>query len=155
MDQRKVDVQNIGSTDVMVTMGSTEPLHLDLPTKISVVSKGGQKVLFMASDGGCGRMHVWTQDRSWVWCGIVPLSSRDDENNTQLIIDPDRQKVTYGVMDLPECPDLQRPSRDADVLREHFRYTNEISSDGLDLTKVILICVVAITIYGIWKWLFC
>lgn len=141
---RKVKIHNIGSINVLVTMGQTDPSHIEIPTDATEVLKAQGQISFSFSfAGGCAKMYVWTTGKNLLWCGVVPLSG---DAEIPLILNPDIKKVVYSGIDLPQCPETMGPRR------EHFTGEQQ-HKDGIDFVKVIMIIAVAIVIYGLYQWL--
>jgi hypothetical protein len=145
--QKKVKIHNIGSTDVIVTMGQTDPAHIEIPTNINGVLKSSSYILIdIKFAGGCAKMYVWSTGKKLLWCGIVPLTS---DTEIPLILNSDTLKVIYSGLELPECHETQRKP----PLIERFGDSSAEPRDGIDFFKVIMIVVAIVIIYGLYRYL--
>lgn len=149
--QKKVKIHNIGSFDVMVTIGQSDPSHIELPDETIVLKRGEYILIDTSSIAGCAKMYIWTLSKNLLWCGIVPIT---EDAEIPIIFDPDSKKVTYSGLVVPASPEVnekiifKRP-----VLRENFGEVRPEPQDGIDFVKVICILAVFIAIYAIYKWL--
>jgi len=130
-------------TDVIVTAGSIDPHHIELPRDSNVpLLRSSQSSLTVS--GGCIKLYVWGMDLHLLWCGIVPT----DTSHSPIIIDPDTKRVEYLEMLIPECQEIL-PPRIGPPLRENF------GSPPPDTTflKVIITLLVILSVCAIIMWL--
>ena len=140
MDVKRVVVKNIGHTDVIATMGQTDPAHVEIPTRggESILRSGDEVTL--SFDGGCAKLYIWGLNKNLIWCGIVPLV---DDINAPLLVDSDSKRVTYTDFEIPECTEIAKPSR----YREYF---GTDPNDGIDFHKVFMGLLIVFIIYGVY-----
>ena len=143
---RIIELHNVGSYDIIVTIGQTDPSHIGLPDgcepSTSVKSQGMASIKY-TSGSGCVKIYIWTPTKNLTWCGIVPLSSSNA--TVPLFINPNTKKVTYSGMEIPECLET-RPSR------EYFGTTTASQpKDGIDFVKVVMIITAFLVVYGVWE----
>ena len=140
--ERRVKIRNIGSVDVIVTIGQTDPSHIQIPSGSDpILRPGNVETISLSTNGGCSKMYVWSASKNLIWCGIVPLSNEDVD--IPLILNPDARKVTYSGLDIPECPEVRRP------LKESFGPILEEEKPDIDFFRIILIVSVVLILYGI------
>lgn len=126
------------STDVQITVGSTDIGHTELPMdrQKNVLLKGSAIRVPLDAKGGCAMLFVWNKGRM-LWKGIVPIG-----NEQPLIVDPDTPRVTYGLVNIPE--------HSGKVSREYFSAINVTKPTSMIMVAILVILAIIVLSFLVW-----